>query len=448
MDKGRHLILFFVLAVIVGVGIWKYRGRELKAEYRQSEEVFGNPLMGFAPCAWYEEPSEDVSLLYVDVTWRELEPEKGEYNWEAIEEENQFARWKKEGKHLILRFVCDIPGDETHQDIPDWLYEETGDGDWYDMEYGKGYSPDYGNAAFIRYHKKAVEAMGDRWGKDSLISYIQLGSLGHWGEWHVNYSRGITRLPKESIRLKYVEPWEAAFPNACLMMRRPFSPAAQKNMGLFNDMAGDPDSTGEWLDWIKKGGAFNQTGEEDALVPMEDFWKTAPVGGELTSGISMEELTGPELTRTVRLIRTSHTTFLGPKVVPGEMEEGYKSILGSMGYRLWVSKSSLKPKKEKAVLEMCWENSGAAPFYGNWPVVVSVKDEEGRVIEHVRLDGELSKLLPGKQKKLRASLSRESYHQIAGGQAELFVEIQNPETGKASVRLANEQAEKFQMRLY
>lgn len=27
--------------------------------------------------------------------------------------------------------------------------------------------------------------MGERWGSDSLISYIELGSLGHWGEWHV-----------------------------------------------------------------------------------------------------------------------------------------------------------------------------------------------------------------------------------------------------------------------
>ena len=30
-------------------------------------------------------------------------------------------------------------------DIPEWLYERTGDGVFYDTEYGKGYCPDYSN---------------------------------------------------------------------------------------------------------------------------------------------------------------------------------------------------------------------------------------------------------------------------------------------------------------
>ena len=47
---------------------------------------------------------------------------------------------------------------------------------------------------------KAVEALGEHLGKDGLISYIELGSLGHWGEWHVNYSAGIQRLPNEAVR--------------------------------------------------------------------------------------------------------------------------------------------------------------------------------------------------------------------------------------------------------
>ena len=41
--------------------------------------------MGYAPSAWYEKVSEDISLLYMDITWAELEPEEGVYDWEAIE---------------------------------------------------------------------------------------------------------------------------------------------------------------------------------------------------------------------------------------------------------------------------------------------------------------------------------------------------------------------------
>lgn len=152
----------------------------------------GIPLMGYAPCAWNAEVREDVSLLYMDITWAELEPEEGQYNWEGIEKENQLERWREEGKHIVLRFVCDVPGSETHMDIPEWLYEKTNHaGTWYDVSFGKGFAPDYNNEIFISCHQKAVEAMGEHLGQDGLISYIELGSLGHWGEWHVNYSVGI-----------------------------------------------------------------------------------------------------------------------------------------------------------------------------------------------------------------------------------------------------------------
>ena len=79
------------------------------------------------------------------------------------------------------------------------------------VNYGKGYSPDYNNKVFIEEHEKAIKALGEHFGKDGLISYIELGSLGHWGEWHVNYSDGITRIPEEAVRNQYIMPWTGSF---------------------------------------------------------------------------------------------------------------------------------------------------------------------------------------------------------------------------------------------
>ena len=236
------LILTVVLVACAGY-LWQSSRKENKKQFQKSQEVFGNPLMGYAPSAWHDEISEDVSLLYMDITWAELEPEEGVYAWDTIEAENQIKRWREEGKHLILRFVCDIPGDEKHMDIPQWLYEKTGeDGTWYNGEYGKGYSPDYNNKILMEAHEKAIRALGEHFGKDGLISYIELGSLGHWGEWHVNYKEGITRIPKETVRNQYVTPWLEAFPGVFMLMRRPFHIAEDYGMGLYNDMAGESDS--------------------------------------------------------------------------------------------------------------------------------------------------------------------------------------------------------------
>ena len=103
---------------------WLSRRKTIK-QYKESQAAFGNPLMGYVPSAWYNEVSEDISLLYMDITWAELEPEEGVYNWASIDEENQISRWRKEGKHLVFRFVCDIPGEEALMDIPEWLYEKS-----------------------------------------------------------------------------------------------------------------------------------------------------------------------------------------------------------------------------------------------------------------------------------------------------------------------------------
>ena len=104
------------------------------------------------------------------------------------------------------------------------------------------------------------------------------------GEWHVNYSEGITRIPEEAIRNQYIMPWLEAFPGVNMLMRRPFHIAEAYGMGLYNDMQlGHKESTEEWLTWIQEGGDYGQAEEKDALGSMPDFWKTAPSGGEFTS---------------------------------------------------------------------------------------------------------------------------------------------------------------------
>ena len=373
----------------------------------------------------------------MDITWAELEPEEGQYNWESIDKENQLSRWRKEGKHIVLRFVCDVPGQEKHMDIPEWLYEKTDhEGTWYDVEFGKGFAPDYNNEEMIRYHAKAVEALGEHLGKDGLISYIELGSLGHWGEWHVNYSAGIQRLPNEAVRKQYVVPWTGAFPDAMLLMRRPFSHASEYGMGLYNDMAGHPDETEVWLREIENGGDLSQTDEKNALISMHDFWKTAPVGGELTSSFSMEDLLETNLDQTAALIRESHTTFLGPHVANNQYLQGYHTVLKNMGYRLRISEAVLSNKLKGTKLSMTWANDGTAPFYKDWPVWVYVTDENGDTIEKKQVEMKLSSILPGESVKTEICLETKKLVDLAGKKYNIRIGVEDPMTGKENLRLA------------
>lgn len=435
------IVIWLLILAVGGGGIWLAvaNGRRIQRAYTYTHQAFGNALLGYAPSAWHSTVGDDVTLLYMDITWRELEPEEGVYDWEKIEEENQLVRWRAEGKHIVLRFICDLPSDEAHMDIPDWLYEKTGGaGVAYDGDYGKGFSPDYSNSTFLAYHQAAVAALGERYGQDTLISYIELGSLGHWGEWHIKTSEGLLPMPDQAEREQYVKHWAYAFPNAMLLMRRPFAEGAAYGVGLYNDMAGRTDSTEAWLEWIEAGGVYDQTGEENALVPMPEAWKTAPIGGELTSSVPMEQLLGADLEQTISLLRRSHTTFLGPKIADEEMRESYDAVLGSLGYRLWISDMTLStPITGGIQVDLTWQNSGTAPFYFDWPVYLRVADRTGRLLEWVALDLDLRQLLPGETAETSAVV-----HQIPGWDSlddfALQLVILDPMTQRPAVRFAND----------
>ena len=64
-----------------------------------------------------DQEAGDATLRYLELTWREVEPEEGVYAWEDISRKYGLASLREQGIHLVLRFVCDVPGKDTHLDL-------------------------------------------------------------------------------------------------------------------------------------------------------------------------------------------------------------------------------------------------------------------------------------------------------------------------------------------
>lgn len=399
-----------------------------------------NPLIGWAPWATIESSEQPHSLVYADLTWREFEPIQGFYDFDSFESKNQFVRWRREGKRVIFRFVSDIPGDDYHLDIPDWLYEAmNGDGDFYENGYGKGFSPAYSNPVFIQNHKLVIEALGRRYGNDDFFVYIELGSLGHWGEWHV--SSDVSAFPKENVRELIVTQYVSAFPNTHLLMRRPFSIARIFNLGLYNDMTGDPESTSTWLDWIASGGDYSVTEENNALEPMPDAWKKAPIGGEQAPSIPDEVFYGEKLNRTLDMLRESHASFIGPNgpyrlKQDGILQYGIDRVLSILGYRIFVEQVQM-PKwvylKKNVHVQITFANNGIAPMYYNWPVHLYLLDENGEVVISSQIDMDIREILPGNRNRVSMDVPLAG---VKNGRYSLGVAIVDPQTQQPAVQFA------------
>ncbi len=413
--------------------------------YKETDKVYDNPMMGFAPSADYIDAVGDSKLVYCEITWAELEPTEGQYDFDTIEQENYFDKWRELGKKVIFRFVCDKPGSKKHMDIPQWLYDKTGDGTFYDNDYGKGYSPDYTNTTLIDYHKKAIQALGKKYSKDSFLCYIELGSVGHWGEWHVNYSAGVKRMPSASVCKKYVKPYVDAFPNTKLLMRRPFSFVSEYGMGVFNDMTGDESETDTWLSWIEKGGTYNQPAKAEKLKAVPKIWNTSPVGGEFTSGINMDALLTSNLKTTVALLQKSHMTFVGPMCPLAhteriEYKEQTNSVLKNIGYRYTIQQSKVVYNRilRQTKVRVKIKNIGVAPMYYDWPVYIGILTDSGEIVNAVKTEMELTKLTQNKSDWAEAVLSGD-YSSEGNGRVVIY--IADPDTKKAAVRMAVDMTE-------
>lgn len=438
---------------------------------RETFEPLNNPYMGWV--AWSldsrkptgEAYAQPHSLVYAGITWRELEPVKGQFDWDAIEDKYQFDYWTGLGKRINLRIVLDLPGAEPHKDIPDWLYDElvsaeteSGAGKTYDSAgIGKGFAPNYASTALISEHERLIEAVAERYDNDPRIAFVQIGSLGHWGEFH-NYPEGDAgAFPKLSVSDQYVRHYIDNFRHKLLGMRKPFPIAAANGLGLFNDVIGDKGSTQSWLSWVTDGwsdiGLYVDEGQDpaetQAASSMPDFWKTNFSGGEFTSGNPLLSINDETFMNTLEQLRASHTSWIGPSSpadyavgsggVTRDVQENMDTLLTTMGYRFTLQSAKHEAATDPGTtvqVQTKWLNRGVAPFYQDWPVALALASASGNVIASTvtqATDTDIRTWLPGEQ---TASLPLNVPSTLPNGTYKLLVGILDPDTNAPGVQLA------------
>lgn len=441
-SKVYFLIITCIATVILLFFIYKNTNKNIIYKPKISNEVLINPFMGWAPDAKYKDYIQPHSLVYANLYWSDLEPSKGNYDFKNIEEKFNFDYWKSKNIKMIIRIVLDYPNKENSMQIPKWLYDEIdGDGVWYDISYGKGFSPNYENKTLIYYHEKLIKALGERYNSSSEIAFIELGSIGHWGEWHTYEDDKIKlKFPDESSANEYVKPYLQYFPNKIMMMRRPFKIAKQNNFGLFNDMIGDKNSTDKFLYWVNNG-YYNELLKTDE-PEMKDFWKSAPSGGEFAYGDqNINYFKKFSIEAIIDQLKSLHTTFIGPNCPAdkdNKYKESYDRILNTIGYKFVIEESKYFKSNftNKINIKLKIKNKGIAPFYFNWPVEFVLIDKENNIKNKTLLKEDIRNWLPG-ENDINANIELDK--NLEKGEYTIALDILDPSTKKASIKFGNDE---------
>lgn len=124
-----NLLLIIIIGIIVIMFLHNKKrigvvNKEFKVnEFKESNRVIINPYMGLVMDATSGSTEQPFSMVYAGISWRELEPQKGKFNFNAIEKKIKYKYWKRD-KSYVIRVYMDYPSSEKHMDIPDWLYKE------------------------------------------------------------------------------------------------------------------------------------------------------------------------------------------------------------------------------------------------------------------------------------------------------------------------------------
>jgi len=161
------------------------------------DDVLTNPGMGFTTFHKIdgEMPYDQYpksSIAYFRWYWRELEPEQGKIKFKEIDALLEVLQ--ANDQKLAFRIMAADAGAhglEEEAGVPDWLMDLGIKGTWYyndefDKEHKfRKFMPDFDDPIFLEHAEKLVNAFGERYGDHPAIDHVDVGFMGHWGEWHI-----------------------------------------------------------------------------------------------------------------------------------------------------------------------------------------------------------------------------------------------------------------------
>jgi hypothetical protein len=231
--------------------------------------ALGNPWVGFVP---YLSTSSAVvpeifphALVNQYFPWASLQAGPGNFTFEPLDA--ALASAATHARQLIVRIYLDYPGQPTG--VP--LFLRQGLATCAYPESGGGTAPDYGNETLVGAMVGMIAALGARYDGDARVGFVQVGFLGHWGEWH---SEGCAFAPP-STQAAVLGAFTAAFHATRVLARYPDVtgglPAVALGVGwhddsFFQDTLG-PESW-QFLQRMARAGALQA-------------WQRQPIGGEV-----------------------------------------------------------------------------------------------------------------------------------------------------------------------
>ena len=164
------------------------------------------------------DPLPGTSVVYLRVLWNDVEPREGEFRWDIFD--SVARNWIKAGKQIAFRIIC---CNQTENATPDWVREAGAKGVWFPPYY-KGiaaadrWEPTYDDPVFLEKLTNFLKAFAARYDGDPSVAFVDIGSLGLYGEGHTGRTAKLSREETLRIARLHIELHKKLLPNTYLVL--------------------------------------------------------------------------------------------------------------------------------------------------------------------------------------------------------------------------------------
>ncbi|MDD4646104.1 MAG: DUF4832 domain-containing protein [Bacteroidales bacterium] len=382
-----------------GRGAYKTRTMYNMEKYWDSEIVCKNPHKGWELHFFdngisqygtrlkpddYLEDFPGLSNIYLRLGWSYLEPEEGKYNWQIID--TVIDRWVAHGYKISFRITCK----ETDNLIfatPKWVMQAGAKGSFPKESKSGNWAPDYGDPIFLEKLENFHKAFAARYAHKSWLEYIDIGSIGEWGEGHTSAS-GWYDVPVWVVK-KHIEMYRRCYPDNVLILSDDYMGQRNADDGaddeilacaMKNHLGFRDDSS--CVNWYAKLGFGYSTIRSPEIFNL--VWDNIPVvlESEHYSIIKRNDF-WDNGKRFEKGIEETHASFISfhhwPREWLSENPELAKRLANKCGYwyfpKYAVLPDTLRKYSTHNYLRMTWENHGVAPAYHHYDLRLQLTDQ-------------------------------------------------------------------------
>ncbi len=351
--------------------------------------------------------------------WDDLEPEEGNIRFSMID--SVLEKCARNSQQLNMRVMCQ----NVKMRIPKWAMNQ-------------GIKPPYyDNPVFLTKQENLIKALADRYDGNPDMAFVDIGTIGQWGEWHTS-APGI-EMPSEKNLRKVVDIYFNHFKKTSLVMLIGASRVSGLEYAIGKGAGWRADCWGDMGDkWNHMKGFYPEALESSSAY---DAWENAPIALETCWTMQEWYDQGWDIDYILSKALEWHTTEVnnGSESIPEAWWAKVKEFEKKLGYRFVLNQleySSTAAAGDTMDYTMTWENQGVAPIYQDYPLtfhLVSVDNTSKS--RNIETDEDITQWIPG---QTTSTSKIEIPADIAPGKYNLYIGLIHPRTKEPAIKLAIE----------